>query len=65
MLIGLTALVFASVAAGGMALVRRHRRRRAAEALRREEENFDLVFPEGPDERRTRRTAVGRRIARR
>jgi hypothetical protein len=64
MLIGLTALVLASIAAGGVTLARRRRRRRAAEALRREEEDHDLVFPDGPNDQPVRRTTVGRRIAR-
>jgi hypothetical protein len=46
-------------------LVLRRRRRRRAESLRRDEEDFELVFPEGPDDHPVRRTAMGRRIARR
>ena len=47
------------------AVVRYARRRRAAELLRRDEADFELRFPEGPNDRPLRRTVVGRRTARR
>jgi flagellar biosynthesis/type III secretory pathway M-ring protein FliF/YscJ len=61
-IIVLAALPLAGIVA---LLVVRHRRRRRAEALRREDEDFELVFPDGPDDDPVRQTKVGRRLARR
>jgi hypothetical protein len=57
------ALPFLGIVA--LLVVRRLRHRRRAAAIRRDEEDFELVFPEGPDDQPVRKTTVGRRIARR
>ena len=45
-------------------LVVRHRRRRAAQRLL-DDPDFELVFPEHPDDKPVRGTVAGRRITRR
>jgi len=45
-------------------LVVRHRRRRAAQRLL-DDPDFELVFPEPPDDKPVRGTVAGRRITRR
>jgi hypothetical protein len=62
------AIALAATALGAWiiaAVARQARRRRAAEMLRRDEADFELRFPEGPDDRPVRKTVVGRRTARR
>lgn len=52
--------------AGVLALVAWRRRRRRQEAAQRlrDEEDFELVFPEHPDDKPVRGTVTGRRVRR-
>ncbi|MDB4898778.1 MAG: hypothetical protein JWN53_586 [Gemmatimonadetes bacterium] len=61
--VGLAAVPFLCVV---LLLAVRHRRRRADRAILLDDRDYELVFPDGPEDRApARRTVAGRQITRR